>query len=149
MKKKELDNILDQVTAGIRAEKIDEPAAGEAAQRVWGQLAVDENALRMSADRPQDAGAPDAGAPNAGAPNAGAAVEGRIDGCADFQSLIPAYLRHELSEARSLLLVDHTYECIPCRKALKQARESRTAAAATYVTKSARRQRSQPKYSLQ
>ena len=47
MKKKELENILDQVTAGIRAEKIEEPAASDAAQRVWTQLAVDENAPRM------------------------------------------------------------------------------------------------------
>src|SRR5213593_3308961 len=108
MKKKEFENILDQVTAGIRAEKIDEPAAGDAAQRVWTQLAADENALRMSANRPQDAGAP------TGAPTVDV-VEGGIDGCMDFQSLIPAYLDNELSEARSLLLVDHTHECIPCR----------------------------------
>ena len=51
-----------------------------------------------------------------------AAPADRIEGCADFQTLIPAYLGGKLSEARSLLLVDHTHECIPCRKALKQAR---------------------------
>ena len=49
----------------------------------------------------------------------------RIEGCPDFQSLIPAYLGGKLSEARSLLLVDHTHECIPCRRALKNAREAR------------------------
>src|SRR3989454_9638571 len=90
MKKKELDNILDQVTAGIRAEKIDEPAAGDAAQRVWTQLAADENALRMSANRPQDAGAPTAGGPT------GDGVGGRIDGWLGFQSVISPFLDNEI-----------------------------------------------------
>src|SRR5437762_300949 len=88
------------------------------------------------------------GVPTSGALTAGIPTEGRIDGCMDFQSLIPAYLDNELSEARSLLLVDHTHECIPCRKALKKARESRIAAA-TVVAKPARHKRSQPKYALQ
>ena len=105
MKNKELDNILDKVTDGIRAEQISDDLVSQSADRVWQRL--ETNALRMSADRPQDAGVP---------------VD-RIEGCADFQSLIPAYLGGELSEARSLLLVDHTHECIPCRRALKQARE--------------------------
>jgi ferric-dicitrate binding protein FerR (iron transport regulator) len=52
------------------------------------------------------------------------AVE-HIENCSDFQSLIPAYLSGNLSEARSLLLVDHTHECIPCRKAMNDARKRR------------------------
>jgi hypothetical protein len=101
MKNKELNNILDQVTAGIRAEQVDDATVSGATERVWARLSTA------------------AGAQAAGAP------ADHIAGCADFQTLIPSYLGGKLSEARSLLLVDHTHECIPCRKALKQARESR------------------------
>jgi len=123
MKNKELDNILDQVTAGIRAEQVDEAVVGDASERVWTRLAT-ENAISAKME---------------------AAPADRITGCADFQTLIPAYLSGKLSEARSLLLVDHTHECIPCRKALKQARESGGATLAPAV----RRQNSKTaKYSL-
>src|SRR5437773_3525972 len=101
MKNKELDNILDQVTAGIRAEQVDEAVASEATERVWARL-LTENPTSAKME---------------------AVPAYRIEGCADFQTLIPAYLGGKLSEARSLLLVDHTHECIPCRRALKQARE--------------------------
>lgn len=110
MKNKELDNILDKVANEIRGEQIDSATVNEAADRVWMSMSAQADAGRMPAARPQDAGAP-------------------IESCVDFQSLMPAYLRHELSEARALLLVDHTHECIPCRKALKQARTARVAAA--------------------
>jgi hypothetical protein len=106
MKNNELENILDKVTDGIRAEQISDDLVSQSANRVWQRVSA-EGASRMLANRPQDAGAP---------------VD-RIEGCADFQSLIPGYLSGKLSEARSLLLVDHTHECIPCRRALKQARE--------------------------
>src|SRR6266480_5553924 len=111
MKNKELDNILDQVTDGIRAEQVDDATVSGATERVWARLSTETGALSVRANHAQDAGAP-------------------IEGCADFQSLMPAYLGGELSEARSLLLVDHTHECIPCRRALKQARQSRVAVAA-------------------
>src|SRR5437870_6312249 len=106
MKNKELDNILDQVAAGIRAEQVDAVVVDDVAERVWARLSSDAVSAKIEA-LPAD----------------------RIEGCADFQTLMPAYLSGELSEARSLLLVDHTHECVPCRRALKQARQSRTAAA--------------------
>ena len=112
MKNKEIENILDQVAGQIRTEQVDATAVNAAADRVWARVSVEADASMMHANRSQNAGAP--------------AVT--IGGCEDFQSLIPAYLSGELSEARSLLLVDHTHECIPCRKAMKQSRESRTAA---------------------
>lgn len=97
--RKELDAVLDRVAAGIRSEEIDVSVVESAADRVWARLSK-ESVVELPVSK---------------------AVE-EIRGCADFQALIPAYLRKELSEARTLLLEDHTRECIPCRKALKAAR---------------------------
>ena len=108
MNNKELDNILDKVSADIRGEEVESATVKGAAERVW---------MKMSAVDADASGA-----------NVAAQAE-HLEGCADFQSVMPAYLRGELSEARALLLVDHTHECIPCRKALKQARTARVAAA--------------------
>ena len=96
----DFDAILDNATNEMRNEQIDSAIVNEAAERVWARLAT-ETGGRISTDT---------------------VAGGRIGSCADFQSLIPAYLTDSLSEARSLLLVDHTHECIPCRNALKDAR---------------------------
>jgi ferric-dicitrate binding protein FerR (iron transport regulator) len=102
MKSTNQEETLDRVTAEIRSEAVDPVTVEAAANRVWARVsaAAGETEVQLPA------------------------VE-RIEGCADFQSLIPAYLSGSLSEARSLLLVDHTHECIPCRKAMKKARERR------------------------
>ena len=100
----DFDSILDQATSGIRNEKIDPALVETAAERVWARVAV-ETSSQLSSSAP--------------------AAE-RIENCADFQSLIPAQLSGSLSEARSLLLIDHTHECIPCRKALRDARSARS-----------------------
>ena len=101
--RKELDAMLDKVVAGVRNERVEQSAVSDAAARVWARVS-EQAAGKQSVDAP-----------------AAVAAE-RIGGCADYQSLIPAYLRGELSPARALLLEDHTHECIPCRKALKAAR---------------------------
>ena len=103
MKRNNEDQILDKVTAEIRNEQIDPAAVSAAADRVWARVsaAAGETEFQLPA------------------------VE-RIEGCRDFQSLIPAHLAGKLSEARSLLLVDHTHECIPCRKAMNEARAKRS-----------------------
>ncbi len=96
------DQILDKVTAEIRNEKIDPAAVSAAADRVWARVsaAAGETEFQLP-------------------------TVDRIESCRDFQSLIPAHLAGKLSEARSLLLVDHTHECIPCRKAMNEARAKR------------------------
>src|SRR5215207_6050046 len=97
------DKILDKVTAEIRNEKVNPATVSAAADRVWARVS-------------DAAGATEFQLP---------AVE-RIESCADFQSLIPAHLAGKLSEARSLLLVYHTHECIPCRKAMNDVRAKRS-----------------------
>ncbi|HYY41509.1 MAG TPA: FecR domain-containing protein [Pyrinomonadaceae bacterium] len=98
--RKELDAILDKVVAGIRDERVNQSVVDDAAARVWARVSE-----QAAGEKLMDAPAAE-----------------QIGGCADYQSLIPSYLRGELSAARSLLLQDHTHECIPCRKALKAAR---------------------------
>ncbi|HEV2766007.1 MAG TPA: FecR domain-containing protein, partial [Pyrinomonadaceae bacterium] len=112
----ELEHILDDVTARIRDERIDPDAMSAAASRVW---------ARVSAQA-------DEASPRAELTSVAASAE-TIRGCADFQSLMPAYLGGELSQARRLLLENHTRECIPCRKALKAARSGERAAAVRAV----------------
>jgi hypothetical protein len=101
--KRNSEEILDKVTAEIRNEKVDPAAMSAAADRVWARVSAAAGEAEFQMPEVD-----------------------RIEGCADFQSLIPAYLAGKLSEARSLLLVDHTHECIPCRKAMNEARRGRT-----------------------
>src|SRR6266550_355603 len=96
----ELENILDQATTEMRNEEIDSVVVKQAAERVWARIAAENTNQVATTSHASE----------------------RIENCSDFQSLIPAYLDGSLSEARSLLLVDHTHECIPCRKAMKDAR---------------------------
>ena len=103
MKSNKEDQILDKVTAEIRNEKVDSAAVAAAADRVWARVSTAAGATEFQLP-----------------------TVDRIEGCADFQSLIPAHLAGKLSEARSLLLVDHTHECIPCRKAMNEARAKRS-----------------------
>ena len=97
--KKELNEILDRATGEIRSERVDQSVVEGAAERVWAKLS----------NEPATASAP-------------AAHVEHIRNCDDFQKLIPEYLSGGLSSARTLLFEDHTHECIPCRKALKEAR---------------------------
>jgi FecR protein/Putative zinc-finger len=96
----DLENILDKATTEMRNEELDSVVVKQAAERVWARIAAENTSQAVTESHASE----------------------RIENCNDFQSLIPAYLDGDLSEARSLLLVDHTHECIPCRKAMKDAR---------------------------
>lgn len=100
------ESILDKITAEIRNERIDADVESAAADRVWARVSAAAGEMKLQTPA--------------------VAAADTIEGCSDFQSLIPAYIAGELSEARSLLLVDHTHECIPCRKAMNAARSGRT-----------------------
>ena len=102
MKRTNEKELLDRVIDGIRSEEVDSASLSAAADRVWARISV-ASAAGVSE----------------------VATTDRIENCNDFQSLIPAYLSNNLSEARSLLLVDHTHECIPCRKAMNEARKQK------------------------
>jgi ferric-dicitrate binding protein FerR (iron transport regulator) len=112
-------DLLDEAVHQVADEPIDPRQVEEAAARVWAKLSQEMTA--HAADTPE--------APVAAAPAPAAPVTGSLHGCDDFQSLIPAYLRGELSPARALLLEDHTRSCVPCRRALREAREGHAAAA--------------------
>src|SRR5215475_2571943 len=99
MTDRELNNIVDDVTAEIRGEKLDSAIVEGAARRVWARMTGEQAAVEAGV-RPVE----------------------QIRNCDDFQALIPAYLQGYLSSARTTLLEDHTRECVPCRKALKLAR---------------------------
>jgi hypothetical protein len=113
--KHELDAIIDNATRAIREEEADSSVISESATRVWARIS--QEAVENSQPG------------NLNTMNANNTTE-HIHGCADFQSLIPAYLDGQLSAARTLLLEDHSNECIPCRRELKAQRAAATPATA-------------------
>ena len=121
--KQDLDAIIDNAVRGIRDEQIDASTVNQSATRVWARVSqqmAEENSL--SADSTLG---------SLNTMNANNNTE-HIHGCDDFQSLIPAYLDGKLSTARTLLLEDHSNECIPCRQAVK-AHRANAGAKATYI----------------
>jgi hypothetical protein len=134
--KQNLDAIIDAAAREIRDEQIDESIINKSATHVWARISqqiTDEKSLSATTNLG-----------DFNTMNANNNAE-QINGCADFQSLIPAYLDGKLSTARRLLFKDHTNECIPCRRALKfqsadQAPKTATVGARQPVRQAALRQ---------
>ncbi|HMV99007.1 MAG TPA: FecR domain-containing protein [Acidobacteriota bacterium] len=98
-KKDTVESLFDKSTSHIQGQQMTSAEVEQATQRVWARLGTDTSiaeAELTSVDQ--------------------------IRTCSDFQSLIPAFLAGRLTSARSLLVEDHTRECVPCRKALKEAK---------------------------
>lgn len=112
------DELLDRAVAEVTGEPIDPAAVEAAAARVWERLSQGAPVHRMETATAVSQRM-ETNPVNTEANN----EIHSLRGCDDFQSLIPAYLRGELSPARALLFEDHTRSCVPCRRALREARE--------------------------
>ena len=102
---------LDQAIEEVRNEVVDEAVVRASAKRVFRGL-FDSTMRSYQVDR--------------------------IEGCADFRLLMKPYLSNTLSPARTMLLEDHTHQCVACRQALRQERAGAPAAPAFGVEKAAK-----------
>ncbi len=88
---------FDRLLSTIRNESVDEKLVAQAGDRVWKSIAEAGPAVAADAHT--------------------------LRSCADFQSLIPAYLGKRLVPGRALLFEDHVHACVDCRHALERARD--------------------------
>ena len=88
---------FDRLISQVREEHVSEDVVGRAASRVREAISASQSA--------DDSGL-------------------KLRSCADFQSLIPAYLGARLTPARTLLMEDHLHQCVACRHALDAARNT-------------------------
>lgn len=102
----DIDRQIELAAREIEAKQLDQQTETEAIDRVWEKISTD-----LGATRP-------------------------LTSCEDFQTEIPAFVAGELSDARALLVGDHTRECVPCRRALLEARSGVRVAPAAVRTSS-------------
>ena len=121
--KQELDAIIDNTTRDIRDEQIDPSIINQSATRVW---------ARISQQAAENSSLVTSHLEGINTMNSSDTAE-HIRGCDDFQSIMPAYLEGKLSTARTLLLEDHSNECIPCRQELKAQKAYAANKSATFV----------------
>ncbi len=101
----DLDNLLDESLEKLRSQRLPDEKVATTIGQVWEKLeaAGASSTVRLPAMEPTS----------------------RIRDCSDLQALIPDYLAGTLNESRRLLLEDHLNQCVPCRRALRVAREGR------------------------
>ncbi len=104
----QMNRTLIETARAIAAEQPPADAAAAAAERVRSALAA-ATADAVAVADPSDAGA----------------TTLTLTSCADYQARIPALVAGTLPEAQSLLVEDHSRECIPCRKHLQAVRAGR------------------------
>ncbi len=95
---KDFDALLDRVSDTIREGVPSEDALERVGDRVWARIQQEQDQGREEKTAIRD--------------------------CSDYQALIPAHVAGALNDAKAMLLEDHVRECVPCRKALKQARSA-------------------------
>ncbi|HEX2223322.1 MAG TPA: FecR domain-containing protein [Thermoanaerobaculia bacterium] len=122
------ENRLDDAVHQVVNEPLDPAEIEAATARVWQRLSQGAAAHAVPAVLSATSSAPEA-------------PTGSLKSCGDFQALIPAYLAGELAPARALLVEDHTRNCVPCRRALREAREGKPAARPAANTNTARNRR--------
>ena len=83
---------IDRTAEEIRAQKIDDATARRITDEVGERLGIGSKSNRP------------------------------LNSCSDFQAEIPAFVAGSLSDARTLLVGDHTRQCVPCRRVLMEAR---------------------------
>jgi ferric-dicitrate binding protein FerR (iron transport regulator) len=88
---------FDQVVESIRQDVPNEETVRAAGERVWERM--------TSLEKTTEIHAPD-----------------RLRTCADFRAVFPSYLNGTLSDARRMLVEDHTHSCPECRRELDRAR---------------------------
>jgi hypothetical protein len=85
------DADLEQAISELRAQEPHAKTLSVSAERVWQRLQTGEG------------------------PEVATSAVQLIRGCADIRSLLPAFHRQELPQARALIVRDHLRECVSCR----------------------------------
>lgn len=111
--KHDLDAIIDKGVDSIRNERIDPSTVDASAARVWA------NIHKQAGENSYSEGT--------------YIMNEHIQGCDDFRSLIPDHLDGKLSAAKTMLLEDHSNECVGCRASIKEQKNLAAAKSATYV----------------